>query len=293
MGRFDGKVVLITGGAGGLGRSNAVQFAAEGADVILTDICEQLPGVKYPMPDRGDLDETVARVEALGRRCLAFVADARDGIVMRDVVDRAVGELGRLDVVVIAHGIGGPHSPDNPEDWALWDTVISTNLTGVFKSVSVCIPHMRERGGSIVITGSASSLVAIYNNPSYTASKHALVGLVKSLAADLAEHWIRANMVAPTGVNTMLMVNDSNARRFVPDNPDATIEDMKAPAMALNQLPVPWIEPDDVSKAVLFLASDEAKYITGVTLPVDAGMTTQPPGITPLVGKLIWEAGNR
>jgi (+)-trans-carveol dehydrogenase len=293
MGRFDGKVVLITGGAGGQGRSHAVHFAAEGADVILTDICEQLPGVNYPMPGKDDLDETVSQVEKLGRRCLAYVADARDVHKMREVVDQAVGELGRLDTVVIAHGIGSPHVPDDPKGWEVWDTVVSTNLTGVFKSVSVCIPHMRERGGSIIITGSASSLVAIYNNPSYTASKHGLVGLVKSLAADLAPNWIRVNLLAPTGVNTILMVNDFNASRFAPGVPNATIEDMKSPAQAMNQLPIPWIESEDVSKSVLFLASDDAKYITGITLPIDAGMTTQPPGISPYIGKLIWEAGHQ
>jgi (+)-trans-carveol dehydrogenase len=293
MARFDGKVVLITGGAGGQGRSHAVHFAGEGADVIVTDICEQLPGVNYPMSDKAALDETVAQVKALGRRCLGYVADARDAHRMKEVVDEAVAEMGRLDTVVIAHGIGGPHSPDDPAGWDVWDTVISTNLSGVFKSVSVAIPHMRENGGSIIVTGSASSLVAIYNNPSYTASKHALVGLVKSLAADLAQNWIRVNQVAPTGVNTILMVNDFNAKRFAPGKPDATIEDMVAPAQSLNQLPVPWIEPEDVSHSVLFLASDEAKYITGVTLPIDAGMTTQPPGITPYIGKLLWEAANQ
>ena len=293
MGKFDGKVVLITGGAGGQGRSHAVHFAREGADVILTDICAQLPGVNYPMPGKAAIDESVAQVEALDRRCLAYVADARDVGAMREIVDQAVADLGRLDIVVIAHGIGAPHVPDDPAGWAVWDTVISTNLTGVFKAVSVCIPHMRERGGSIIITGSASSLVAIYNNPSYTAAKHGLVGLVKSLAADLAQNWIRVNLLAPTGVNTILMVNDFNAKRFSPGNPNATIEDMKVPAQAMNQLPVPWIEPEDVSKSVLFLASDDAKYITGITLPIDAGMTTQPPGITAFVGKLLWEASHQ
>jgi (+)-trans-carveol dehydrogenase len=292
MGKFDGKVVLITGGAGGQGRSHAVHFAREGADVILTDICRQLPGVNYRMSDKSDLDETVAQVEALDRRCLAYVADASDANRMKEAVDEAVADFGRLDIVVIAHGIGGPHVPDDPAGWEVWDTVISANLTGVFKSVSVCIPHMRERGGSIIVTGSASSLVAIYNNPSYTASKHGLVGLVKSLAADLAQNWIRVNLIAPTGVNTILMVNDFNAKRFAPGKENPTAEDMKVPAQALNQLPIPWIESEDVSKSVLFLASDDAKYITGITMPIDAGMTTQPPGISPYVGKLLWEAAN-
>lgn len=292
MGKFDGKVVLITGGAGGQGRSHAVHFAKEGADIILTDICEQLPGVNYPMSTKEDLDESSSLVISLGRRCLAYVADAGDVLKMQSIVNEAVSQLGRLDAVVIAHGIGSPHVPDDPDGWEIWDTVIAANLTSVFKTVSVCIPHMREHGGSITLTGSASSLVAIYNNPSYTASKHGLVGLVKSLAADLASDWIRVNLVAPTGVNTILMVNDFNAKRFSPGNPNADLESMKVPAQAMNQLPVPWIEPEDVSKSVLFLASDDAKFITGVTLPVDAGMTTQPPGINAYIGKLLWEAQN-
>lgn len=290
MGKFDGKVALITGGARGQGRSHAVHFAREGADVVLTDICEQLPGVNYPMATKDDLAESTAQVEALGRRCLSYVADARDGARMREVVDQAVSELGRLDAVVINHGIGAPHAADDPDGWAVWDTVISTNLSGVFKTASVCIPHLRERGGSITVTGSASSLVAIYNNPSYTAAKHGLIGLVKSLAADLAQSWIRVNAVLPTGVNTTLYVNEFNVGRFLPGKPDATVEDMKVPAMSLNQLPVPWIESEDVSKSVIFLASDDAKYITGIALPIDAGMTTQPPGITPYIGKLLYEA---
>jgi (+)-trans-carveol dehydrogenase len=290
VGKFDGKVVLITGGARGQGRSHALHFAREGADVILTDICEQVPGVNYPLATKEDLDESVSQVEALGRRCLGYVADARDAVRMREVVDQAVGELGRLDVVAINHGIGAPHAPDDPAGWDIWDTVISTNLSAVFKTASVCIPHLCERGGSIIVTGSASSVVAIYNNPSYTAAKHGLLGLVKSLAADLSSNWIRVNAVLPTGVNTPLYVNEFNVGRFVPGNPDATIEDMKVPATALNQLPVPWIEAEDVSKAVLFLASDDAKYVTGIALPIDAGMTTQPPGISPYIGKLLWEA---
>lgn len=285
MGRFEGKVALITGGARGQGRSHALHLAQEGADVVLTDICEQIPGVHYPMADKADLDRTVAEVEELGRRCLGYVADARDGHRMREVVDAAVAELGRLDTVVVNHGIGIPHPPDDPDGFDIWDTVLATNLSAVFKTASVCIPHLRARGGSITVTGSASSFVAIYNNPSYTAAKHGLLGLVKSLAADLAADWIRVNAVCPTGVDTPLFVNDYNARRFCPGKADPTVEDMKFPAASLNQLPVPWIEPEAVSKAVLYLASDDAKYVTGIALPVDAGMATQPPGITPFLGQ--------
>jgi (+)-trans-carveol dehydrogenase len=285
MKKLEGKVALITGGARGQGRSHALELAREGADIILTDICEQIPGVNYPLATLEDLDETVALVEKLDRRCLAYVADARDGARMREVVDEAVAELGRLDTVVINHGIGAPHAADDPAGWDTWDTVIATNLSAVFKTASVCIPHLRERGGTITVTGSASSFVAIYNNPSYTASKHGLLGLVKSLAADLAQDWIRVNAICPTGVDTQLYLNDFNAKRFNPGKPDATIEDMRWPATSLNQLPVPWIEPEAVSKALLFLVSDDAKYITGIALPVDAGMTTQPPGITPFIGQ--------
>lgn len=285
MGRMPGKVALVTGGARGQGRSHALLLAQEGADIILTDLCAQIPVANYDLASEDDLRQTVALVEATGRRCLAYVVDARDGMRMKEVVDEAVATLGRLDTVIINHGIGAPHPSDDPAGWNVWDTVLDVNLSSVFKTASVCIPHLRENGGTITVTGSAASFVPIYNNAAYTAAKHGLIGLVKSLAADLAGDWIRVNAVCPTAVDTKLFLNDFNVERFCPGQPNATIEDMKFPATALNQLPVPWIEAEAVSKAILYLVSDDAKYVTGTALTVDAGMTTQPPGITPFIGQ--------
>jgi (+)-trans-carveol dehydrogenase len=291
-GRVAGKVALITGGARGQGRAHAIRLAEEGADVIITDICEPIEGVHYALATEEDLAETARLVEKLGQRCLAFKADARDVSRMTEIVGDAVAELGHLDSVIINHGVGLPHSIDL-ESLAAWDTVIENNLTAVYRTVVVAVPHLRAAGGgTITVTGSGGSLVPLFGNEAYTVSKHGVISLVKCLAADLAQDWIRVNAVCPTNVNTELLVNDYNIGRFNPGNPDATVEDLRSVAETLNLLPVPWIEPEDVSHAVLFLASDEAKFITGIALPVDAGMTSQPPGMTPLLGRRMWEARN-
>ncbi|QSE86085.1 mycofactocin-coupled SDR family oxidoreductase [Rhodococcus koreensis] len=290
MGKMDGKVALITGGARGQGRAHALRLAQEGADIVITDICKQIEGVHYPLADESDLAETEKLVRELGVRCLSFVADARDAARMKEVADRTADEFGRLDTVVINHGIGLPHGIDE-ESLEIWDTVIETNLSAVWRTVVATLPLLKAtgEGGSIIVTGSAASLVAIFNNAAYTVAKHGLIGLVKCLAADLAQDWIRVNAVLPTNVNTTLFINEYNKSRFCPDKEDPTIDDMKTPAESLNLLPVPWMEPEYVSHAVLYLASEEAKYVTGIALPVDAGMTIQPPGITPFVGRMMAE----
>ena len=288
MGKMQDRVALITGAARGQGRAHALALANEGADVVVTDICAPIHGVHYPLATEADLAETTRMVESLGRRCLSYRADARDAKRMREVADAAVSELGRLDCVVVNHGIGLPHGTDE-ESLDLWDVVIETNLTAVWRTVVATVPHLRRQGGSIIVTGSAASLVGIFGNAAYTTAKHGLIGLVKCLAADLAQDWIRVNAVLPTNVNTKLFVNDYNLTRFCPDKPDATVEDMKFVAQSLNLLPIPWIEPEDVSPAVLYLASDDAKFVTGMALPVDAGMTVQPPGITPHLGQRLAE----
>lgn len=288
MGKMDGKVALITGGARGQGRAHAVAFAEAGADVIITDICEDIRGVKYPLATEDDMAETMRLVEATGRRCLSYKADARDGARMQEAVNQAVAELGHLDSVVINHGIGLPHGSgsDSLDDW---DTVIDTNLNAVWRTVVAVLPHLKGRSGSITITGSAASTVGIFGNAGYTTAKHGLVGLVKCLAADLAQEWTRVNLILPTNVNTKLFVNDYNLGRFCPEKENPTIEDMKSKAQSLNLLPLPWVEPEDISPTVLFLASDDAKYITGIAMPIDAGMTIQPPGITPHIGQMLGE----
>jgi (+)-trans-carveol dehydrogenase len=289
MGKMSGKVVLITGGARGQGRSHAVRMAEEGADIILTDVCDQLPFVDYDMATVEDLAETVAMVEKHGVRCLSYVADARDVTKMREVVNEAVVELGHLDTVLINHGISTRHDVHTKEADEIWDLVVDTNLSAVFKTVLAVVPHMMEKGGSIIVTASAAALVPLFGNTAYAAAKHGLIGLVKTLAAELGPNWIRVNAVCPTAVATPLFLNDAHIKAFCGDDPSMTFEDMKWPSQTLNLLPVPWIEPDAVSSAMLYLASDDAKYVTGVALPVDAGMTSQPPGITPFIGTRLWE----
>jgi (+)-trans-carveol dehydrogenase len=289
MGQMEGRVVLITGAARGQGRSHAIRFAEEGADIVAIDICSQLPHVMYPMATAEDLAQTVREVEKLDRRCLAYEADAGDGPRMRQIVAQAFGEFKRLDTVIVNHGIARPHAVDDEDTDLVWDTVIEANLSAVWRTVSATVPYLKKEGGSILITGSAASLIGVYNNAAYTSAKHALVGLVKSLAADLSTSWIRVNLVCPTNVPTTLMLNEFNLKRFVPDKPDATFKDMEFPLTAVNQLPVPWIEPRVVSDAMLYLAADTGRYITGISLPVDAGMSTQPPGITHLLGQRLAE----
>jgi len=289
MGQMDGRVVLITGAARGQGRAHAIRFAEEGADIIALDICEQIPLVAYPLGTAEELDETVRYVEKLGRRCLSFQADARNSARLREVVAQGVAELGRLDTVIINHGIARPHTTDDEDTDDVFDTLVATNLSSVYRTATATIPYLKEEGGSILITGSAASLVPIYNNAGYTASKHALVGLTKCLAADLSPYWIRVNLVCPTNVATPLILNEANLARFVPGVENPTYKDMEYTLSSLNQLPVAWVEPRVISDSMLFLAAETGKYITGIVLPVDAGMSSQPPGITHFTGRRLAE----
>jgi (+)-trans-carveol dehydrogenase len=290
---MSGKVVLITGGARGQGRSHATRMAQEGADIIITDVCEQLPFVDYDMSKPEDLDETVKLVEALDQRCLSYVADARDVKTMRDVVNDAVGQLGRLDTAIVNHGISTRHDVHSEDADEIWDLIVDTNLSAVFKTARAVVPHMMKNGGSIIATASAAGLVPLFGNTAYAAAKHGVIGLVRTLAAELGPHWIRVNAVCPTAVSTPLFLNDAHIKAFCGPDPSKTYEDMKWPAQSLNLLPVPWIDADAVSSAMVYLASDEGKYVTGVALPVDAGMTAQPPGVSPFVGTRLWELQNQ
>jgi (+)-trans-carveol dehydrogenase len=216
-------------------------------------------------------------------------ADARDSARMREVVEQTIAEFGRLDTVVINHGIGVPHAVDQQDADAIFDATIECNLSSVWRTARAAIPHMREHGGSIIVNSSAAGLIAFYGLPGYVASKHGVIGLVKALAAELAPDWIRVNTVCPTNVATPMLHNPFIQSMFTGGKPDATIEDMKFPATATNLLPIPWVDSEAISHAVLYLASDEAKYVTGIALPVDAGMSIQPPGITPFIGQALAE----
>ncbi|MDI3341336.1 MAG: mycofactocin-coupled SDR family oxidoreductase [Sphaerobacter sp.] len=265
MGKLDGKVAIITGGARGQGRSHALTLAREGADIVVCDIAAQIDTVPYPMATPADLEETVRLVEDLDRRCIAVQADVRDGAQMRAVAERAMGEFGRIDILLANAGIAGFASA-----WELtdeqWNDMIAVNLTGVWQSCKAVIPHMIAggRGGSIVITSSTAGLKGFAGSAHYVATKHGVVGLMRTLAIELAPYNIRVNTVHPTGVNTPMVVNDY-MREVLAASPQALT----------NLLPVEMVEPVDISNAILWLVSDDARYVTGVTLPVDAGFTVK------------------
>jgi (+)-trans-carveol dehydrogenase len=272
VGRVDGKVALITGAARGLGRSHAVRLAEEGADIIAVDLCAQIGTVRYEMATPDDLAETVEQVEALDRRIISAEADVRDVAVLRAVVERAVADLGRLDIVVANAGISSIGPAIELTDEA-WQDVIDVNLTGAWRTCVAAAPSMiaAGRGGSIILTSSVAGLIPLRNSAHYVASKFGVVGLMKCLAVELAEHSIRVNSVNPTTVDTPMVLNDATIKLLVPDSENATTEGLADLMQATHLLPIPWVESLDVSNAVLFLASDEARYVTGVALPVDAG----------------------
>lgn len=269
-GKLEGKVALITGAARGQGRSHAIRLAEEGADIIAIDICSQISSVPYPMSNPDDLAETVRLVEALDRRIVAKQADVRDRGALQAAVDAGVAELGPVDIVLANAGIA-PLSIE-PQD-AEWQDVLDVNLNGVYHTIEAVKKAMIDRGagGSIVITSSTAGLNGIGGDTpgmlGYTASKHAVVGLMRLYANQLAQHNIRVNTVHPTGVNTPMVVNDA-MQAFLEQDPSLSN------AMA-NALPVPMIEAVDISNAILYLVSDDGRYVTGVTLPVDGGFTNK------------------
>ncbi|MDF2575935.1 MAG: 3-ketoacyl-ACP reductase [Agromyces sp.] len=275
MGRLDGKVAFITGAARGQGRSHALRLAQEGADIIAVDIAEQMSTVPYAMSTQEDLDETVRQVEALDRRIVARKADVRDGEALRAAVDEGVAELGRLDIVSANAGIFSNATSDELTE-EQWNDMIEVNLSGVWRTCKVAIPHLRAAGGgSIILTSSTAGLKGFPNFAHYVSAKHGVVGLMRTLALELAPDMIRVNSVHPTSVDTDMIQNENLYALFAPDlEPDQrTREALGERFQALNALPIPWVEPVDISNAVLWLASDESRYVTGVTLPVDAGST--------------------
>jgi (+)-trans-carveol dehydrogenase len=271
-GRVEGKVAFITGAARGQGRSHAIRLAEEGADIIAVDIAAQVGSVPYPMATPDDLAQTVKEVEALDRRIVATQADVRDYGAVKAALDEGVAQLGRLDIVSANAGIAS-YGLAAELDETTWQDMIDTNLTGVWHAAKAAIPHLIEQGtgGSIVLTSSTAGLKAIPNLAHYVSAKHGVVGLMRTLALELAPHSIRVNSVHPTGVNTPMVQNEASIQLFLPDVENPTAEQYAEVMGSLNALPIPWVEPGDISNAVLFLASDEARYITGVTLPVDAG----------------------
>ena len=274
-GRVQGKVAFITGAARGQGRSHAIRLAEEGADIIAVDIAEAVPSVSaYPLATEEDLAETASQVEALDRRIVARKADVRDAAALRAALDDGVGQLGRLDIVVANAGIYQPVPTLELED-AAWQETIGINLTGVWNTVKAALPHLIAGGGSVILTSSVLGLRGAANSIHYSAAKHGVVGIMRSVASEFGGHRIRVNSIHPTLVNTVMIQNEQTWSMFDPANPHPTRESAAPVFQAINSLPVPWVEPVDISNAVLFLASDESRYITGVTLPVDAGFTNK------------------
>ncbi|HEY3877955.1 MAG TPA: mycofactocin-coupled SDR family oxidoreductase [Trebonia sp.] len=272
-GRAEGKVAFITGAGRGQGRSHAVRLAQEGADIIAVDILHDVDGA-LPMSTAEDLAETVKLVEAQDRRIVTAQADVRDFDALKAAVDDGVAELGRLDIIVANAGIASLGGPVQSMDADNWKHTIDINLTGPWHTARAGIPHVIAggRGGSIVLTSSVGGMKAMANMSHYVSAKHGVIGLMRSLAVELGQHNIRVNSVHPTNVNTPMFMNEGTYKLFRPDLENPGPADVAEVAAAfMHVLPVGWVEPEDISNAILFLVSDEARYITGVTLPVDAG----------------------
>jgi SDR family mycofactocin-dependent oxidoreductase len=272
-GRVAGKVAFISGAARGQGRSHAVRLAQEGADIIAVDICGPIDNLAYDSSTPADLAETADLVKALDRRIVTAEVDVRDFDALKAAVDNGVEQLGRLDIIVANAGIGtfGNKLHKIPEK--IWQDMIDVNLSGVWKTVKAGVPHILagERGGSIVLTGSVGSHKALAYTGHYIAAKHGVIGLMRSFAVELGQHSIRVNSVHPSQVNTPMTMNEVTFRLFRPDLENPGPEDFAPFSQMTHTMPVPWVEAVDISNAVLFLASDESRYVTGVSLPVDAG----------------------
>jgi SDR family mycofactocin-dependent oxidoreductase len=263
-GRVAGKRVLVTGAARGMGRSHAVRLAEEGADLLLVDICASLPALEYPLASREDLDETARLVEKHDRRAVTAVVDIRDADALTAAVAAGVDELGGLDAAVANAGVltVGTWDATTSEQWR---TVVDVNLIGTWNTCAAALPHLVADGGSVIVISSAAGLKGTPLHLPYTASKHAVVGLSRALANELAAHNVRVNTVHPTGVETG-MRPESLQGILAETRPDLI-------PIFLNALPIVMAEPIDVSNAVLFLVSDESRFVTGLEFKVDAGVT--------------------
>jgi (+)-trans-carveol dehydrogenase len=274
MGKLDGQVALISGASRGQGRTHAVRLAEEGAAIVGYDICEEMTTVSYPLGSAAELEETAGLVRERGGRMLTLKADVRDLDALAVVTDAALEEFGRIDIVV-----GNAAVVNYGPMWELteekWRDVIDVNLTGVFNTFKAALPAMIEggRGGSLIATSSGAIYRGYTNSAHYTSAKSGLVGLVRALAIELAPHGIRVNGITPTAVNTPMITADPTLpRRARPDLENPTLDDVKGGFVAMNAIPVPWTEPEDISEGLLWLVSDDARFVTGTILPVDAGL---------------------
>lgn len=276
MGRVAGKVAFITGAARGQGRSHALRLAEEGADIIAVDLCQDIETIGYPMARPEDLEETAKLVEKTGRGIVTTQADVRDAAALKTALDAGIAEFGKLDIVVAQAGVAGMKG--NPPLQA-WIDVINTNLVGTINGIQVALPHLGE-GASIIATSSAAALMDAHqkanpgNDPggmAYMTSKRLIAQYVHDLATELAVRGIRANVIHPTNCNTDMLQSEPMYRSFRPDLEHPTRADAEPVFYVQQAMKVPFIEPEDISNAVLWLASDEARYVTGMQLRVDAG----------------------
>jgi SDR family mycofactocin-dependent oxidoreductase len=271
-GRLQGKVAFITGAARGQGRAHAIRMAEEGAEIIGVDICEPIGSVPYELGTLDELEETASLVEKLDRRMVVAKADVRDLGQLQAAVDHGIAELGRLDIVSSNAGIwSGGSFVDMPED--TYRDMIDVQMHGAYYACKATVPRLIEQGsgGSIVLTSSVAGLKGFPNQVHYNMAKHAVVGLMRTLANELAPHFIRVNSVHPSSTFTKMIDNAAIHAAFAPGVENPRLEDFGDTFTAMNLLPIPWMQAVDISNAVLWLASDEARYVTGVTLPVDAG----------------------
>ncbi|MEV4235473.1 MULTISPECIES: mycofactocin-coupled SDR family oxidoreductase [unclassified Nocardia] len=276
MGRVQGKVAFVTGAARGQGRSHAVKLAEEGADIIAVDICRDIESIQYSLSRPEDLQETTRLVEKTGRRIIAEQADVRDRPQLAAVIERGIAEFGHLDIVVAQAGIAGMKG--EPQ-WQAWSDVIDTNLIGVINAVQAALPHLGA-GASIIATGSTAALMDFskVDQPgkdpggvAYMVAKRLLSQYIHEIATHLAASSIRANVVHPTNCDTPMLHSEPMYRSFRPDLEHPTRADAEPAFFVQQAMPVPYVEPEEISNAVLFLASDESRFITGTQLRVDAG----------------------
>jgi len=271
MGAVEGRVALVTGAARGQGRAHAIALAAEGADIVVTDLCADIATVPYALGTAAELAETVALVEATGQRCLSMPADIRDTAGIGLVVEAGVEAFGQIDICVANAGVTG-YGKFHELDDDTWNDMIDVDLTGTFKTIRAVLPHMLDRRyGRIIATSSMAGRMGNANLAHYVAAKWGVIGMVKSLAMEVANKGITVNAIAPAAVDTPMLHNDAMYKLFCPDMDAPTREDVTPRYQAMNRLGVAWMVPEEVSRAVLFVAADAASSMTGQVIEVSLG----------------------